>query len=443
MNITKNTVLEQIQHQYNFSPYPYHPADKGEKFEPNCLFIHSLATAYYLRNRQVVQPKGRVILDAGCGSGYKALALAKANPGAQIIGIDISEASVQLARQRFASLGLENGRFEVINIEDVASLGLEFDYINCDEVLYLIPDVVTSLRSLRSVLKPQGILRGNLHSSLQRKDLFRAQQVFNVLGLMNKPEKKEIQMTQHILKALKNKVDLKRLLASDLSLDLSQPDNQQFVLMNLLLQNDQGFTIPEMFSLLQNVDLEFISMVNWAQWNLADLFQVAPSLLAVYGLHPTQLSESDRLHLFELFQPVHRLLDFWCGRPGEPRDRPTDGPFPLPHRDYRHIHLHPQLRTPEIKALFVEHVAHRKPFQLTSYLSCSMPQTLNIDSQALAALLPLQDDAQTFEALVARWLQVCPADLITLATTSPQKAATDLSALLQLLERHLFVFIEA
>ncbi len=443
MNMDKDTLLKKIQHQYDFSPYPHHPMEQARPVQPDELFVYNLTTPYYLRNRQVAFPGDRVILDAGCGSGYKALTLAQANPGAQIVGVDISEASIQVARQRFASLGLENVRFEVMGIEDIASLGLEFDYINCDEVLYLVPDAPSSLKSLSAVLKPQGILRGNLHSLLQRKNFFRAQKAFEILGLMNNPESKEIQMTQHILKALKDQVDLKQKMQSHLVDDLSQPEKQQSVLMNLLLQNDQGFTIPQMFALLQDADLEFISMVRWPQWNLTDLFQVAPHLLAVYGLHPSQLAECDRLHLYELLHPVHRLLDFWCGRSGVKRDRPLDGPLAIGDGANVRIHLHPQLRTPEVKATFLSHIASRTPLTLSNHLRVPAAQDLHLDTLSLATLLPLHDGPQSFSALVARWLQVCPIDLTTLETINPDRATTELSTLLSQLERCLYILLEA
>jgi len=43
--------------------------------------------------------------------------------------------------------------------------------------------------------------------------------------------------------------------------------------MNYLLQGDKGFTITELFAALKAADLEFISMVNWRQWDLMDLFK--------------------------------------------------------------------------------------------------------------------------------------------------------------------------
>ena len=40
-----------------------------------------MVTPYYLRNQKVIETKEKIILDAGCGSGYTSLVLAEANPG--------------------------------------------------------------------------------------------------------------------------------------------------------------------------------------------------------------------------------------------------------------------------------------------------------------------------------------------------------------------------
>jgi hypothetical protein len=48
--------------------------------------------------------------------------------------------------------------------------------------------------------------------------------------------------------------------------------------MNYLFQGDQGYTISDMFSALRAAELEFISMVNWRQWDLISLFKEPDNL---------------------------------------------------------------------------------------------------------------------------------------------------------------------
>jgi ubiquinone/menaquinone biosynthesis C-methylase UbiE len=88
------------------------------------------------------------------------LKLAEANPGARIVGIDLSPQSIELARQRLAHHEFDNVEFHAMSVDDIPQLGMTFDYINCDELLYLLPDQLAGLQVMKSVLKPQGILRG-------------------------------------------------------------------------------------------------------------------------------------------------------------------------------------------------------------------------------------------------------------------------------------------
>ena len=153
MNNQKSDIVEKIRQQFNSAPYPKIPLEKSPKDNYQLLYIHNLITPYYLRNQTVIETEGKIILDAGCGTGYKSLILAEANPGAKIVGIDLSEEAVKLARHRLEYHGFENAEFHVLSIEDLPELGLEYDYINSDEVLYLLPDIKAGLKTLKSVLK--------------------------------------------------------------------------------------------------------------------------------------------------------------------------------------------------------------------------------------------------------------------------------------------------
>ncbi|NJM95753.1 MAG: class I SAM-dependent methyltransferase, partial [Acaryochloridaceae cyanobacterium CSU_5_19] len=204
MTSSVSSISDKIRQQFDFGPYPRIPIDKSPKAESNTLFSHNLVTPYYLKHQRVINTERATILDAGCGSGYKSLVLAEANPGATIVGIDLSAESVSLAKTRLKHHGFDNAQFHTLAIEDIPRLGMEFDYINCDEVLYLFPNPADGLASLKSALKPQGIIRSNLHSSWQRAPYFRAQNVFQMMGLFeNNPEALEVELVQEIMKALK------------------------------------------------------------------------------------------------------------------------------------------------------------------------------------------------------------------------------------------------
>lgn len=69
----------------------------------------------------------RRVLDAGCGSGAMARAIARAAPQAEVIGIDREARYIDFARRRAAEEGLHNLRFEV---GDVTALPLPAGHVD-------------------------------------------------------------------------------------------------------------------------------------------------------------------------------------------------------------------------------------------------------------------------------------------------------------------------
>jgi ubiquinone/menaquinone biosynthesis C-methylase UbiE len=431
-------IKEKVRQQFDTGPYPRIPVDQTPKDDPNNLFIHSLVTAYYLRNQKVIETEGKVILDAGCGTGYKALALAEANPKAKIVGIDFSEESVKLARQRLEYHGFENAEFHTLAIEDLPSLGLQFDYINNDDVLYLLADPVAGLQAMKSVLKPEGIIRSNLHSSLQRVNYYRCQEVFKMMGLMDdNPREFEMEVVRDVMNSLKDNIYLK---ANTWNPQKAQ--SEELYLANYLLVNDKGYTVPEMFSILRSAGLEFINMVAFNGWDLMELFKEPNNLPAFLGMSLPNISVEERLHLFELLHPVHRLLDFWCGHPDAVNPVVPVAEWTEDDWQGAKVHLHPQLRRTGVKAELINCIASYKAFEISRYLTLTTTEPIWIDSTKAACLLPLWEQAQPFASLVERWLKIRPIDPVTLEPMSQDKAFAEVKQLLTSLEVFLYVLLE-
>ena len=409
-NPSTNDLLEEMRQHFDQAPYPRIPLERFPD-EPNRLYIHSLVTANYRRHQKVIDPAGKVILDAGCGTGYKSMELSVANPGATVVGVDLSAESVKLARERVKFHHFDTIEFHALSIEDLPSLGLKFDYINTDEVLYLVPDPVAALKALQSVLNPGGILRVNYHSSLQRSIFFSAQKFFKALGLMEgAPPSSDIALVRQTMQCLKAGVFVK----SNTWQPIFTEDDER-VLANYLLKGDKGWTVPEFFAALKTANLEFISMVNWWQWDLTDLFTNVDELPIALALNLSEKSVEEQLHLFELLHAAHRLLDLWCGLPGESLSTIT----PVeewPEADWRQttVHLHPQLKTPAFKQDLISCIQELKMFDLCHHLSTNNDQALAIDTSVASCLLPLLAAPQPMLKLVKHWQKLRPLDPITL-----------------------------
>ncbi|AFY73049.1 methylase involved in ubiquinone/menaquinone biosynthesis [Synechococcus sp. PCC 7502] len=439
MSSSQSDLLEKIRQQFDSSPYPRIPLDKSPKDNPIALYIHNLVTSFYLRDQRVIDTKGKVILDAGCGSGYRSLILAEANPGAKIVGVDISSESVKLAEQRLKHHGFDNTEFYVLSLEDISSLGYQFDYINCDELLYLFPNPVEALKAMRSVLKLDGILRTNLHSSYQRSNFFRAQSLFSMMGLLDSnPEEMEIEIVVDTMEALKDDVLLKIQTWKNLNYSL---ENKEGILMNHLFQGDKGYTIADMFSFLRASNLEFISMVNWREWDFRDLFKDANNLPVVLAMGLEDMSIEARLQLYEILNPIHRLLDFWCGHP-----QPSSSFIPFTNwtdNDWHcvKVYLHPQLLTENFKQILGTCIRECKPLYLNQLFS-THKQVVTLDSSIVSSLLPLLEAPQTIDYLVVRWMQIRPIDPLTLEATEPETAFNLIRDIIKLIENLDYLILE-
>ena len=94
------------------------------------------------------------ILDVGCGGGILSEALALT--GAQVTGIDLSQASIEVAKQHSQKQGLEiDYRYE--SVEEVARKHAgSFDVVTCMEMLEHVPEPEKIVASCAQALKPGG-----------------------------------------------------------------------------------------------------------------------------------------------------------------------------------------------------------------------------------------------------------------------------------------------
>jgi SAM-dependent methyltransferase len=97
--------------------------------------------------------RGLKVLEIGCGLGTDGAQFAKA--GADYTGIDLTEASIELARKRFELAGLK-GEFRVSDAENLDFADETFDVVYSHGVLHHTPDTATAVREIYRILKPGG-----------------------------------------------------------------------------------------------------------------------------------------------------------------------------------------------------------------------------------------------------------------------------------------------
>jgi 2-polyprenyl-6-hydroxyphenyl methylase/3-demethylubiquinone-9 3-methyltransferase len=100
--------------------------------------------------------KGRQALDVGCGGGLLSESLART--GAEVIGIDLAPAVLDVARLHLLESGLTVDYRET-SVEALAgTMAGRFDVITCLEMLEHVPDPSSVIRACADLLKPGGTL---------------------------------------------------------------------------------------------------------------------------------------------------------------------------------------------------------------------------------------------------------------------------------------------
>lgn len=94
------------------------------------------------------------VVDIGCGGGILAESMAKA--GAEVVGLDMASASLEIAKLH----GLESGinvDYHCVTAESFAdSHAGEFDVVTCMEMLEHVPDPASVVRACAKLVKPGG-----------------------------------------------------------------------------------------------------------------------------------------------------------------------------------------------------------------------------------------------------------------------------------------------
>lgn len=103
-------------------------------------------------------PAGSRVLEAGCGTGAQTVILARNSPEARITSIDVSEASLDLAKKWVLGEGITNVTFEAGDIFDLRYGPASFDHIFVCFVLEHLAEPRRALACLRPLLAEGGTI---------------------------------------------------------------------------------------------------------------------------------------------------------------------------------------------------------------------------------------------------------------------------------------------
>ncbi|SDT25268.1 Methyltransferase domain-containing protein [Microlunatus soli] len=195
-------------------------------------------------------PDGRCrTLIAGCGT-TQAARHAMVNPEAEVVGIDVSSASLGKTRDLIRQHGIDNLTLHQLPIERVSELDQQFDRIISTGVLHCLADPTTGLRALHSVLAPGGAVTIMLYARYGRAGVYMMQEYCRRLGLSGSVD--DLAELAKVVTALDPSHPLRHLMQN--SWDFDDPDALADVLLN---PRDRPYTVTETLTFLSDGGFRF------------------------------------------------------------------------------------------------------------------------------------------------------------------------------------------
>lgn len=256
-------------------------------------------------------PEGRQnpprILVAGCGT-VQAAVIAYSNPDSQVVGIDISDASLGHQRYLRQTFGLDNLELYHGDLRDVGKIGGTFDLIVSTGVLHHMAKPEEGLAALKSVLSPDGAMFIMLYASIGRAGVYLLQDAFRRMGLSQSPE--DVAFVRGLLDTLPpgHPVQWYRNCATDLGYDAGIVDT-------FLHPQDRAYDVSQILAWVKDAGLGFQG------WLENDRYEPYAHLAPAVAARVEKLPDEERWatvegllgtamrHLFILRHPdrVHRV----------------------------------------------------------------------------------------------------------------------------------------
>jgi SAM-dependent methyltransferase len=191
---------------------------------------------------------------AGCGTVQAAYTAFIARDD-EVVGVDLSEASLAHERYLQERHGLANLKLYQGDLLEIGDIGGRFDVILCSGVLHHMADPALGLAALRDVLAPDGAMMLMVYGKTQRAGVYMLQEAFRHIGIGQDPagvaqvrallaELPQAHFAQSYIRA-----------SAELRHDTALVDT-------FLHPQDRAYTVSEIFEWLEGAGLAFQNWVD-------------------------------------------------------------------------------------------------------------------------------------------------------------------------------------
>lgn len=277
--MTKPALSDIVSNQYSKWVYPEPIIDLPGWLAHNWQwFDPSHAYRLFWPDQQDYRP-GLDILIAGCGTNQAAV-IAFTNPQAKVVAVDVSPQSLDHQRFLQDKYSLNNLELHLLPIEEIETLGQDFDLIISTGVLHHMDSPQMGMDALARCLRQDGVIAVMLYAKYGRLGVDMMQAVFREMGLAQ--DEASVLKVRQILATLPQDHPIRSYMgiAPDLGYDAGLVDT-------FLHGRDRNYSIPECLSLVSNAGLVFQDVffkAPYTPWPFGD----GPLQASLAGMHREQ-----------------------------------------------------------------------------------------------------------------------------------------------------------
>jgi SAM-dependent methyltransferase len=287
--VNDNPRADVVSRQYERYRYP-HPIEDLEVWLENNWEWYDPSHAHRVLWPDREYKRDLDILIAGCGTN-QASVFAFMNPDAKVLAVDISQPSLDHQQYLKDKHGLFNLELKLLPIEELPSLGRDFDMVVSTGVLHHLADPQVGMNAVAACLRPDGAMAIMLYAKYGRAGLELLQSAFRDLGLGQ--NEASIATVREALSLLSSEhlVQPYLKMARDIQSDAGLVDT-------FLHGRERSYTVDDCVELVTNAGLVFQGWFNKSPYYPHDLFARPNTIYpAVEALpEPTLWSVVERLN---------------------------------------------------------------------------------------------------------------------------------------------------
>lgn len=248
------------------------------------------------------------ILIAGCGTNQAAV-FAFTNPAAKVVAVDISRSSLDHQQYLKDKHGLRNLELHLLPVEELPTLGLDFDLVVSTGVIHHMADPLAGMKALAGCLRRDGALGVMLYARYGRSGVELLESVFRDLELRQDDE--SVQIVKDAISVLPAEHPVRNYVkgAEDLESDAALVDT-------FLHGRARSYTVAECIDLVISAGLVFQGWLLKTPYYPHEFFVQPNTFYPVLNALP----ETKLWSVMERLQTVNACHLFIACRPDRPKE---------------------------------------------------------------------------------------------------------------------------